>query len=245
MSSIRYPSLDAYWPAVRARAFVKAIGKVPTTYAKNMEILAAYAGVSVGQMSWVNPITFAERLCTAAFSTQANLIKVLGKSAYFSMLSWQRLPNNVIPESRPAYLGNAALAALAPSAQDGVAEARAAALSEMRAEETEELIGKADEYLQEAEGARRRAIARAEDAEQAKMSALARAEAAEEQVRQLKKEVAQVHLADMIAREATQRAATFERKFLTLSAAVDSVLRLHDDIYWTKVWNEFDDALSA
>ena len=75
------------------------------------------------------------------------------------------------------------------------------------------------------------------------MSAMARAEEAEEQVCKLKKEVAQVHLADMIAREATQRAVDAERKFLVLSAAVDTVLRLHDDVYWTKVWNEYDEGL--
>jgi hypothetical protein len=50
-----------FWPAVRARNFVKELGQTPTTYAENMKILAERAGVHVGQMCHVNPVTFAER----------------------------------------------------------------------------------------------------------------------------------------------------------------------------------------
>ena len=95
MPSIRYASLDEYWPAVRARAFaaeVRSLGGGPgfttprrLTYAKNMEILAKWAGVPVNHMPWVNPITFAERLCSAAFSSPENLKKVMGKRAYSEM----------------------------------------------------------------------------------------------------------------------------------------------------------------
>jgi len=259
MPSIRYATLDEYWPAVRARAFVKALGEVPTTYPKNMEILAAHAGVPVKHMPWLNPIAFAERLCSAEFSTQANLTKVMGKRAYFDMCYFHKnCSTNILPEPRPEPRP-------APPAQDGAAEARAAALAEMRALDraanallAEERARQLQEPEQEPEEPLPPAvrIERAERKAEALerqfkaceamwMSAMARAEEAEEKVRQLNKEVVQIHLADMIARDSTQRAVDAERKFLTLSAAVDTVLRIHDDVYWGKVWNEYDDAINS
>lgn len=56
-----YPTLNEFWPAVRARSFVKALGEKPGNYAHNMEILAKRAGVHAKQMHMVNPLTFGER----------------------------------------------------------------------------------------------------------------------------------------------------------------------------------------
>jgi hypothetical protein len=253
MPSIRYASLDEYWPAVRVRAFVKELGKAPTTYPKNMEILAAYAGVPVKHMPWVNPIAFAERLCSAAFSDPANLTKVMGKRAYFDMCYFHKnCSTNILPEPRPA--------------QDGAAEARAAALAEMRAldsaanallaeqralqlsepeEESEEEQEPEEEPVPPAvriERAERKAEAlerQFKACEAMWMSAMARAEEAEEQVRQLKKEVEQVHLADMIARDATAHANLAERNFVRLQKAISTVLYDADHVYHTKIYDEY------
>jgi hypothetical protein len=97
MSSVRYASLNEYWPAVRARNFVKALGEVPTTYTKNLEFLAARACVPVNHMPFVNPITFAERVIPWPFSFPANLAKVLGKDAYTKLCGSVTLSNNVMP----------------------------------------------------------------------------------------------------------------------------------------------------
>jgi len=61
MSEIYYPSLDEFWPAIRATNFVKALGGKPTNYEENMAFLAERAGVDVRQMDMVNPLTFADR----------------------------------------------------------------------------------------------------------------------------------------------------------------------------------------
>lgn len=277
MPSIRYASLDEYWPAVRARAFaaeVRSLGGGPgfttprrLTYAKNMEILAEWAKVPVKHMPWVNPIAYAERLCSAAFSDPAYLTKIMGKSTYPKMLySHTNRSTNILPEPRPA-----------PQAPEPPARASAEEIASYLAlfdafplpapnpnsRRLEDRLGVPgvnmgrplfDEPKEEPvppavriERAENKAAAlerQYEACEAMWMSAMARAEEAEEQVRQLKKEVAQVYLADLIAREATQRAAKYERMFQTLSAAVKTVLRGHDDVYWTKVWNEFEDTLA-
>ena len=76
--------------------------------------------------------------------------------------------------------------------------------------------------------------------EAARMSVLARAEAAEQSVHQLKKEVAQVHLADMLAREATHRAESVERNFMRLMAAIDKMARDEDGVYyWKKIMKNY------
>jgi hypothetical protein len=76
--SIRYPSLDEFWPAVRARRFVKVLGGKPTKYVENMAFLAKRAGVHPAQMRMVNPITFAERNCISSVR------KLLGERSYFT-----------------------------------------------------------------------------------------------------------------------------------------------------------------
>jgi hypothetical protein len=76
MSSIRYPSLDEFWPAIRARNFVKALGLTATNYAENMALLAKKAGVHPTQMSMVNPLTFAER-------NGINIVSLLGSREGF------------------------------------------------------------------------------------------------------------------------------------------------------------------
>ena len=95
------------------------------------------------------------------------------------------------------------------------------------------------ECTEEADVARWAASLQAKEAklgaEEAKWNAMARAEEAEELVRRLKKEVEQVHLADRLAREATQRAETAEKKFLRLSAVIDSFLQERDaHLVWAK-----------
>ena len=95
---VRYASLNEYWPAVRARAFVKALGEVPTTYTENLEFLAWCARVPVNHMPFVNPITFAERVIPWPFSFPANLTKVLGEYTYTRLCGSVTLPNNVMPE---------------------------------------------------------------------------------------------------------------------------------------------------
>ncbi len=77
--SIYYPTLDEFWPAVRARNFVKALGGNPTKYVENMAFLAARAGVHVKQMWLVNPITFAERNCIPSVR------KLLGHRTYVTL----------------------------------------------------------------------------------------------------------------------------------------------------------------
>lgn len=235
MTSIRYASLDEYWPAVRARAFaaeVRSLGGGPgfttprrLTYAKNMEILAEWAGVPVSSMPWVNPITYAERLCSAAFSDPAYLTKIMGKRAYFDMCYFQSTPNNITPEPRqPVGAVDKFIewSRRQPPAQESEEEQEPPAVRVERAERKAEAL---ERQFQACEAMW--------------MSAMARAEEAEEQVRQLKKEVVQVHLADMIARDATQRAVDSERNFLALKAAVDSVLQTHDDVWWGKVMYEY------
>ena len=110
MSSIHYPSLEEYWPDVLAQKFVaevRSLGEVGfttpqnLTYAENMEILAAYAKLSIGDMRWVNPIAYAERLCTEVFSSPENLKKVMGKRAYSEMCYFHvNCSTNVLPENR-------------------------------------------------------------------------------------------------------------------------------------------------
>jgi len=86
-----YPTLNQFWPAVRARNFVKELGLTPGNYTKNMETLSARAGVHPKQMCHINPLTFAERNFTFVFhfSCHARMIKILGESMY-SRLSNER-----------------------------------------------------------------------------------------------------------------------------------------------------------
>jgi len=79
-----------------------------------------------------------------------------------------------------------------------------------------------------------------EKADAARISAVVRAEEAEESVRQLKEEVAQVYLADMIARDATERAEITDRNFLRLQRAISTVLYSADHVYYDKIYNEYD-----
>jgi len=84
MSSIRYPSLDEFWPAVRARRFVQALGGKATKYVENMAFLAERAGVHPAQMDKINPLTFAERnglLCSVR--------KMLGERTYVELDRWR------------------------------------------------------------------------------------------------------------------------------------------------------------
>ena len=77
-----YPTLNEFWPAVRAKNFVKELGEKPGNYAKNMETLAAIARVHPKQMNRVNPVTFAERHFRKSFYPTANLTKILGGDTY-------------------------------------------------------------------------------------------------------------------------------------------------------------------
>ena len=86
MSRIYYPSLREFWPAVRARNFVKLLGQKPGNYAKNLAILAAKACVAPDQMWRVNPLTFAEREIgrDGRWETfhKDRLVRILGKGTY-------------------------------------------------------------------------------------------------------------------------------------------------------------------
>ena len=83
-----YPTLDQFWPAVRARNFVKELSLEPGNYAKNMETLATIAGVHPKQMSLVNPVTFAERhFRQSIYQPTANLEKILGRDTYYALSS--------------------------------------------------------------------------------------------------------------------------------------------------------------
>ena len=281
MSSIRYASLDEYWPAVRARAFaaeVRSLGGGPgfttprrLTYAKNMEILAEWAKVPVSSMPWVNPITFAERLCSAAFSNPAYLTKIMGKSTYSSMLYFTNCSTNILPEPRPKpvdpveqFIEWSRRQPLAPSPappSHNLAEVlraegkRLDALSEEEYEEEQEEEQVSPAVRIERAENKAEALERQFQALEAMwMSAMARAEEAEDQVCQLKKEVAQVHLADMIARDATARANLAERNFLLgqqratnaesnfvrLQKAISTVLYDADHVYHTKIYDEYE-----
>jgi hypothetical protein len=82
--SMKYPSVNQFWPAKRARRFVKVGwgGSFPS-YAKNMEWLAMAAGISVDQLLLLNPLTFAEKQGLLA-------LPLLGKSTY-AFLDAERL----------------------------------------------------------------------------------------------------------------------------------------------------------
>ena len=280
---IRYASLDEYWPAVRARAFaseVRSLGGGPgfttprrLTYAKNMEILAEWAKVPVNHMPWLNPITFAERLCSAAFSDPAYLTKIMGKSTYSKMLYFTNCSTNILPTPRPkpVYLGTYAAPApvdpveqfiewsrrqpLAPSpapTSHNLAEVlraegkRLDALSEEEYEEEQEEEQVSPAVRIERAENKAEALERQFQALEAMwMSAMARAEEAEEQVCQLKKEVAQVHLADMIARDATAHANLAERNFVRLQHAISTVLYDADNVYHTKIYDEYHRASAS
>jgi len=62
-TTLSYPkTLDANWPAVRAKNFVKALKMKPgKNYAENMAILAAKASVTVEELIVMNPVMYAER----------------------------------------------------------------------------------------------------------------------------------------------------------------------------------------
>ena len=72
-----YPSMNDYWPAVRAKKFITLLGQEPKNYDWNMRALAQTAGVHVFQMDGVNPITFGERNFPSV-----NLRKILGQATY-------------------------------------------------------------------------------------------------------------------------------------------------------------------
>jgi hypothetical protein len=98
----RYPTIDEYWPARRARNFVKAGwgGSFPK-YAKNMQWLSMLAGVPVEQMCYVNPVTFAERNGLLAES-------LLGKSTYEYLITLRMEQQSIFDElgvTPPAKLG--------------------------------------------------------------------------------------------------------------------------------------------
>lgn len=82
MSSIRYPSLDEFWPAKRARHFVQALGFPATKYVENMAVLAERAGVHPAQMCMVNPLTFAERNLPDG---SGDALDLLGQRTYVQM----------------------------------------------------------------------------------------------------------------------------------------------------------------
>jgi hypothetical protein len=113
--------MEQFWPAVRARNFVKELRKQPGNYAKNMETLATIAGVHPKQMSLVNPVTFAERHFghSSDYFVAANLKKILGNETYcelnqerhslysFSSAAWayhkkEPIPPYVEPVADPA-----------------------------------------------------------------------------------------------------------------------------------------------
>jgi hypothetical protein len=103
MPSIRYPDLDEFWPAVRARNFVKLLGFKPSKYEENMVILAARAGVHVKQMQYVNPLTFAERSWihprARTLIEQSVYIKLdlIRQSTYHPSVSWAYALRDPIP----------------------------------------------------------------------------------------------------------------------------------------------------
>ena len=101
--NIRYPSLDEFWPAVRAKNFVKALGGKPTNYEANMKILAARAGVHWKQMDMVNPLTFADRNWISVrthtlmnMNTRVNL-ELIRESTYHPSTKWAYAMKEPIP----------------------------------------------------------------------------------------------------------------------------------------------------
>ena len=107
MSSIRYPSLNEFWPAVRARRFVQALRGKPTKYVENMAFLAARAGVHPAQMHLVNPVTFAERnglLCAVRKMLGAReyvTFDILRNSTYHPSAMWAYAMQEPIPPYVP------------------------------------------------------------------------------------------------------------------------------------------------
>ena len=93
----RYPSLNAFWPAVRARNFVKLLGQKPGNYVHNMAILAAKAGVAPEQMWRINPLTL------GATFHKDNLLSTLGKYTYAHLerrrTNWVPIPAIPTPPS--------------------------------------------------------------------------------------------------------------------------------------------------
>ena len=52
---------EYFWPAVRARNFVKAMGGKPTKYTNNIEFLAKIASIEPSKMCALDPIKFANQ----------------------------------------------------------------------------------------------------------------------------------------------------------------------------------------
>jgi hypothetical protein len=106
MSSIYYPSINEFWPAVRARNFVRALGGKPTKYVENMAILARRAGVHPEQMYLVNPLTFAERHWNSVHtlldkSTVAHLSRIR-QSTWHGSAKWFYETQQPIPPYVPS-----------------------------------------------------------------------------------------------------------------------------------------------
>ena len=96
-----YPTIDEFWPAARAKNFVKALGGKPTKYVENMAFLAARAGVHSAQMNMVNPLTFADRNWLGAHSlldknTRFHL-DCIRQSTYHPSTKWAYAMNEPIP----------------------------------------------------------------------------------------------------------------------------------------------------
>jgi hypothetical protein len=51
--------MSTYWNATRARNFVKEMGYKPTNFTQNMQVLAKIAGVTLEDMQYFNPVSFA------------------------------------------------------------------------------------------------------------------------------------------------------------------------------------------
>ena len=75
---IYYPSLDEFWPAIRARNFTKMLGGTHRGYVKNKEFLAARIGITVAELNRLNPLLFAKR-------TGMNVRSLMDRSTYFTM----------------------------------------------------------------------------------------------------------------------------------------------------------------
>ena len=149
-------------------------------------------------------------------------------------------------EDRLAY--EAALIA-APEEVRFMLDKKAAQLRDEDLDAAEKAMRIAYECTEEADVARWAASLRAKEArwspldrtEQRFLAAEARAEEAEELVRSLRKEVEQLHLADMLA---TQRAETAERKFLQLKAAIKTYLEDENTSLHPRFWATFRESIA-
>ena len=79
------------WPAARAKNFLAHLNErgytdfKPTTYEKNMAVLASHVAVDPDDMAHMNPVTFGKKVFLPQYA-EATLMRLLGLKTYSELL---------------------------------------------------------------------------------------------------------------------------------------------------------------